>query len=63
MFKSECDIVGLESSILTMIYEGYKSKEIISKLNLTKDLFNSVMDIIKSKINNNYLQEERGFSR
>lgn len=63
MFKTECDIVGLESSILTMIYEGYKSKEIISKLNLTKDLFNSVMDIIKSKINNNYLQEERGFSR
>ncbi len=63
MFKTECDIVGLESSILTMIYEGYKSKEIISKLNLTKDLFNSVMDIIKFKINNNYLQEERGFSR
>ena len=28
MFKTECDIVGLESSILTMIYEGYKSKEI-----------------------------------
>lgn len=63
MFKTECDIVGLESNILTMIYEGYKSKEIISKLNLTKDLFNTMMDIIKSKINNNYLQEERGFTR
>lgn len=63
MFKTECDILGLESNILTMIYEGYKSKEIISKLNLTKELFNDMMNIIREKINNNYLQEDRGFSR
>lgn len=61
MFIYDSKLQGLEVSLLTLIYEGYKKTEILKKLNLKREQYDYLLETIKSKITTNHLSE--GLSR
>lgn len=58
LFNIECKLVGIELKMVGLIYEGYTRTEIRKQLKLTIENYNNILQGIKDKICNNYLDEE-----
>lgn len=57
LFEYECKLAGIEITIVELVNAGFKQREIINKLKLTKEGYSNLLNNIKTKIRNNYLGE------
>ena len=55
-FNSECHLVDKEILMVSMIYEGYKQREIVKQLKLDMTTYELLLRNIREKIENNYLK-------
>lgn len=58
MFEYECKLIGIELTIVELIYTGFKQNEIIKKLEIDRKLYKNLLEEIKNKIKVNYLGEK-----
>lgn len=56
MFNKECRLVKMEANLVNLIYQGYNRNEIRKKLELTLEEYNNLLETVKNKITNNYLE-------
>ena len=56
MFNNECHLVDKEVLMVSMIYEGYKQREIVKQLKLDMATYELLLKNIREKIENNYLR-------
>lgn len=55
-FNNECHLVDKEVLMVSMIYEGYKQREIVKQLKLDMTTYELLLHNIREKIENNYLK-------
>ena len=58
MFEYECKLIGVELTIVELIYTGFKQNEIIKKLEIDRKVYKNLLEEIKNKIKVNYLGEK-----
>lgn len=58
MFEYECKLIGIELTIVELIYTGFKQNEIIKKLEIDRKIYKNLLEEIKNKIKVNYLGEK-----
>lgn len=57
IFLSDCQLLDIEAKFILLLDEGYNKREIMARMKLKKDDYNSLLDTVREKIRNNYLIE------
>lgn len=62
LFYSDCKFANIEAMMVELIYQGYNKCEIKARLKLKSEDYSQLLENIKNKIRNNYLEESNGLS-